>query len=212
VQLRSESQLIADGHNGDRRALSDLFERHYCSSVRIARSILRSEDDALDAVQSAYLSAFLHFGSFRGEASFSTWITRIVKNQCLMYLRQPARRVWASLEDEGRGGAVMSLAALPPTPEDLARSREIADAVWDAGERLPKPLKDVYILRCVSGLCVKDAAKILGLSVRGAKTRLFRAQHRMRSEVGRRLAIPETRKAMRSCLSQRTKASCGLAA
>ena len=106
----------------------------------------------------------------------------------------------------------MSRAALPPTPEDLAWSREIADAVWDAAETLPKPLKDVYILRCVSGLCVKDAAKVLGLSHPGTKTRLFRAQHRMRSEVGRRLAIPATRKAMRSCLSQTTKAPCGLAA
>jgi RNA polymerase sigma-70 factor (ECF subfamily) len=159
VQRRSESELIADGRNGDRQALSDLFERHYRSSVRIARRILHSDDEALDAVQSAYLAAFQHLGSFRGEASFSTWITRIVKNECFIYLRQPGR-VWASLEDEGGGGAMMSFAALAPTPEDLAWSHEIADAVWDAAETLPKPLKDVYTLRCVSGLCVKDAAKI----------------------------------------------------
>jgi len=103
VQQRIESELIADGRNGDRQALSELFERHYRSSVRAARRILHSDEEALDAVQSAYLAAFQHFGSFRGEASFNTWITRIVKNQCLMYLRRPERRVWAKLEEEGGG-------------------------------------------------------------------------------------------------------------
>ena len=77
---RSESELIVDGRNGVRQALPDLFERHYRSSVRIARRVLHSDDEALDVVQSAYLAAFQHFGSFRGEASFSTWIARIVKN------------------------------------------------------------------------------------------------------------------------------------
>jgi RNA polymerase sigma-70 factor (ECF subfamily) len=100
--------------------LSDLFERHYRSSVRIARRILHSGDEALDAVQSAYLAAFQHFGSFRCEASFSTWITKIVKNECFMCLRQQGRRVWSSLENEGGGGAMISLAALAPTPEDIA--------------------------------------------------------------------------------------------
>ena len=158
VHPRSESELIADGRNRDRQALSDLLERHYRSSVRIARRILHSDDEALDAVQSAYLAAFQHLGAFRGEASFGTWITGIIKNQCLTYLRRPGR-AWASLDDERGRGAVMSLAALAPTPEDLAWSHEIADAVWDAVETLPKPLKDVDILRCVFGLCVKDAAE-----------------------------------------------------
>jgi DNA-directed RNA polymerase specialized sigma24 family protein len=106
----------------------------------------------------------------------------------------------------------MSLAGLPPTPEDLAWSHEIADAVWNAAETLPKPLKDIYILRCISGLGVKDAAKMLGLTVPATKTRLFRAQHRMRSEVGRRLAIPHGRKAVRSCRSQTMKTPSRLAA
>lgn len=212
VQQRIESELIADGRNGDRQALSELFERHYQSSVRTARRILHSEEEALDAVQSAYLAAFQHFGSFRGEASFNTWITRIVKNQCLMYLRQPERRVWMNLEEEGVGRAVMALASLTPTPEDFAGSREIAAAVSDAAETLPKCLQDVYILCCVSGFSVKEVAKMLGLTVTATKTRLFRVQHRIRSEVGRKLAIAEGRKAVRRCVSQATKTSCRLAA
>lgn len=212
MQQRIEAELIACGRSGDRQALSELFERHYRSSVRTARRILHSDDEAMDAVQSAYLAAFKHFGSFRAEASFNTWITRIVKNQCFMYLRRRERRAWAALEEPGGSDAVMSLASPLPTPEDLARSSEIAAAVWDAAETLPKRLRDVYVLCSGSGDYVKEAAKMLGLTVPATKTRLFRAQHRIRSEVGRRLAIPEARKAVPSCLSQATKTPCCLAA
>jgi RNA polymerase sigma-70 factor (ECF subfamily) len=212
MQQPNESELITRGRHGDRQALSELFERHYRSSVRTARRILHSDDEAMDAVQSAYLAAFQHFGCFRGDAPFSAWITRIVKNQCLAYLRRPERRVLTGLEEEGGSDGVLSLASLPPTPENLAWSREIAAVVRDAAETLPRRLQDVYILCCLSGHCVKEAAKMLGLTVPATKTRLFRAQHRMRSEVGRRMAMPVGPKAVRSCLSQTTKTPCRLAA
>lgn len=121
MQPSLDSELLADGRNGDRQALSDLFERHYTSSLRVARRILRSNEEAYDAVQSAYLAAFGHLHGFRGDAQFNTWMTRIVMNQCFIYLRRPERRrVYANLEDEyGRDG-VCALAERTPTPEDLA--------------------------------------------------------------------------------------------
>ena len=101
VQPRLDSELLADGRNGDAQALSELFERHYTSSMRVARRILRSDEEACDAVQSAYLAAFEHLHGFRGDAQFNTWITRIVKNQCFMYLRRPERRrVCSNLDEE----------------------------------------------------------------------------------------------------------------
>jgi DNA-directed RNA polymerase specialized sigma24 family protein len=63
-------------------------------------------------------------------------------------------------------------------------------------------LQDVYCLCCVSGFCVREAAEMLGLTLPATKTRLFRAQHRIRSEVERKLALPDRRKALRSCVSQ----------
>ena len=106
VQPRLDSELLADGRNGDGQALSELFERHYTSSLRVARRILRSDEEAYDAVQSAYLAAFEHLHGFRGDAQFNTWMTRIVMNQCFIYLRRPERRrVYSNLEEEyGRDG------------------------------------------------------------------------------------------------------------
>jgi RNA polymerase sigma-70 factor (ECF subfamily) len=212
MQQRCDSELIADARNGDSHALSELFERHYRSSVRIARRIVRSEDDALDMVQSAYLAAFQHLGSFRGEASFNTWMTQIVKNMCLMYLRRPEGRMWANLEEEGATRAVIAHAGVPPTPEDIAWTRQAAAALRDAAKRLPESVQEVYTLCCVSGLCVKEAAEMLGLTVPATKTRLFRAQQRMRSEVRRQLGMSEGPKAVRPCFSQATRTRFRLAA
>src|SRR5262249_22422088 len=82
MEMHSEIDLIPLARQGDRLAIAELFRRHYPSSLSVARRILGSGEDSYDAVQTAYCSAFEHFSSFRGEAGFRTWITRIVMNCC----------------------------------------------------------------------------------------------------------------------------------
>src|ERR1700730_2881890 len=106
-----ETQLAGDARSGNRDAIAELFRRHYTHSIAVARRILPGQEEFLDAVQSAYLSAFRNFRSFRGEASFKTWITRIVLNQWLMRLREPRRRRFTlSLDLPGRDGAPPGIA------------------------------------------------------------------------------------------------------
>jgi RNA polymerase sigma factor (sigma-70 family) len=83
----------------EREAINELFAQHYRASLRIAFRILRSNEDANDAVQNAYCEAFRHFDNFRGESSFKTWITRIVVNCCSMHLRERRRRPQVPLDD-----------------------------------------------------------------------------------------------------------------
>jgi RNA polymerase sigma-70 factor (ECF subfamily) len=145
---KPELQLIADFRNGDVDAIAELFQRHYASSLRVARRILRARDESPDAVQSAYLSAFRNFGSFRGESSFKTWITKIVINQCVMYLRRSSRqRRWVSLDDSFPGSVPPMVVDQAPTPEDLLRRAEMHQKVVDTAGRLPRPLRDVFVLR-----------------------------------------------------------------
>lgn len=213
MQTRADSELVVSGLKGDTQALSELFERHYASSVRVARRILRSDEEARDAVQSAYLAAFEHFRGFRREAQFRTWITRIVKNQCFMNLRRPERRrPCSNLEDRDVRDAVMAHASQTPTPEDLARAREVDMVLCDAASKLPARLKGVYMLCCISGLGVREAADTLGLTVPAAKTRLFRAQHRIRAEVGRRFAVRSQDKIVLPAAPRETLTSTPLAA
>jgi len=88
MQEKREPELIAACKLGDNAAVTELLGQHYASSLRLARGILRSEEESQDAVQSAYFSALRHMPSFRGDATFKTWITRIVMNECLARLRE----------------------------------------------------------------------------------------------------------------------------
>jgi len=186
VYDKPESELITRARKGDGEAISELFRRCYPSSIGVARRMLTAHEDSLDAVQSAYLSAFQNFDSFRGEASFKTWVTSIVRNQCLMCLREPARqRLAISLDDPGPGGTLSVAWERGSSPEEIAIRGEIDRAVADAAARLPKPLSDVT--RCaLAGLSIRDTAQSLGLTVPATKTRFYRA----RSLIRRRLPAP----------------------
>jgi RNA polymerase sigma-70 factor (ECF subfamily) len=174
--------------------MAELFRRQYPRSIAIARRILRAREDSLDAVQSAYLSAFQHFQSFRGEATFEAWIARIVRNQCLMHLREPVQRRVVMSIDQPEGGVARRIVAVDSlTPEDLALRSELNRAIADATAKLPKPLSDVFIRCSISGLSIRDTAEALGLTVPATKTRLFRArcivrQKLQRNSWGRRAA------------------------
>jgi RNA polymerase sigma-70 factor (ECF subfamily) len=186
-----EPELVGDARNGDQNAMAELFRRQYPRSIALARRILREREDSLDAVQSAYLSAFQHFQSFRGEAPFEAWITRIVRNQCLMHLREPVqRRAAMSLDQPGRGGTLPIITVDSLTPEDLLLRSELNSVVADATAELPKPLSDVFIRCGISGLSIRDTAEALGLTEPATKTRLFRARCIVRQKLQRKLARP----------------------
>jgi RNA polymerase sigma-70 factor (ECF subfamily) len=186
MQEKQDAELVAACKRGDKAAGTELLDRHYASSLRFARGMLRSEEESQDAVQSAYFSALRHICNFRGDATFKTWITRIVMNECLARLRDRGRRRdWVSLDDQNRRAEVSMLASSAPTPERLTLCQEIATALSAAAASLPKPLRDVFALCAFSGLSLEETATALGLTVGATKTRLFRAQARMRSHLQR---------------------------
>lgn len=180
---KKESDLIAAGKLGDRAAIAELFERHYASSLCVARRILRSEAESEDAVQSAYLSAFRHLSTFRGNAAFKTWITRIVTNYCLMRLRQPWLRGRRTDLESLVGKEQLRLVSSMPSPEASAFHGEVAAAVANAAAGLPRSLCEVFQLHTISGLTLKEVAAEIGLTLPAAKARLFRANARMRESL-----------------------------
>jgi RNA polymerase sigma-70 factor (ECF subfamily) len=181
MSRKPEQDLITACKRGNQEAIGELFERYYPSSLRVARGILRSEAESQDAVQAAYLSAFRHLHRFREDSAFKTWITRIVVNCCLMQLRERSYRVrWVHLKDIEQTAGAFVLKSPTPSPEQTASSRELASAHNRALAKLPLRWREVYLLRDVSGLSLREAAKELGVTVAAAKTRLFRARARMR--------------------------------
>jgi RNA polymerase sigma-70 factor (ECF subfamily) len=155
-------------------------------SLNVARGILRRHEDAQDAVQVAFMMAFRRLESFRGDASFKTWITRITVNCCLFQLREKRNRVtWVQLE--GRNGEYCPdlLESGRPTPEKSAWHREIATAFAAAVARLPKNLRKPYTLFAICEFSLEDVASALGLSLAATKSRVYRARAEMRASLQR---------------------------
>ena len=175
--MTSEDTLIAQSKQGDQRAIAELVGRHYPASLRFARGFLRHTEDAQDAVQMAYFMAFRRLETFRGEASFRTWISRIVVNCCLRQMREARRkRTWVRLDDRHATQGLDILPSCAPTPEKSTWCREISSAFSAAVATLPTHLREAYTLFEISGLSLAEVAFALGLSVSATKTRVFRAR------------------------------------
>ena len=84
----SDDTLVQRALARDASAFRAITQKHNRRLYRIARTILRNDADAEDALQDAYVSAFANLASYRGEATLATWLSRIVMNEALGRLRQ----------------------------------------------------------------------------------------------------------------------------
>jgi RNA polymerase sigma-70 factor (ECF subfamily) len=181
-----EAALLARMQAGD----DDAFEacvRTYCSRLLlVARRILRNEEDANDAVQDAFLSAFKGISQFKGQARLGTWLHRIVVNAALGRLRSLKRHPETSIEDLlphfGDGEHQID----PPvpwraTPVSGLQQQESCELVRHCMARLPEDYRTVLLLRDIEGLDTQETARILDSSLGVVKTRLHRARQALRS-------------------------------
>jgi RNA polymerase sigma-70 factor (ECF subfamily) len=154
--------------------------------LAVARSMLRSEEDARDAVQEAFISAFKSLGSFEGTCRISTWLHRIAVNAALMRLRSRRRRPEESIEpllpaflEDGHH------AVHPPEWRDdalaLMERREEREFVRARIEELPDGYRTVLLLRDIEELDTAETARLLGLGENVVKVRLHRARQALRS-------------------------------
>ena len=112
----NEQELIAMARQGDTDAFGELIERHYSMCLKRASSFIRNPTDAEDEVQNACWKAFERLSQFRGEGTFSAWLSRIVENQCLMRIREDRRTRFLYLDDSIEGNVRAELVAQVPGP------------------------------------------------------------------------------------------------
>ncbi|MCX6621593.1 MAG: sigma-70 family RNA polymerase sigma factor [Acidobacteria bacterium] len=181
----SDDQLLTLAQDGAEAAFAELMSRNSSSSFKLAISILKDQQDAEDEVQNSYWNAWRYLGRFQRDAKFSTWISRIVINQCLMRLRK-ARKASFLYLDEGADEANVGVMELPdraPTPEAELGGKEMSTILHREIRRMPPRLRTVLVLRDLEELPMDDVAARLGISLVAAKSRLMRA----RAELKQRL-------------------------
>ncbi len=186
----SDNALIADIRRGNHAAAATVVQRHNRGLWRIARGILGNDADAEETVQDAYLRAFSSLDSYRGEASLGTWLARIVINEALrrMERRRPTldlADVAPQLPPDHAGSATM----VPPAgPEQAAARAEIQRILERAVDALPPDFRTVFMMRVIEQMSIDETAALLDIPPATVKTRLHRANERLRVALGAEFA------------------------
>ncbi len=187
----SDADLAARIAARDAHAVRLVVGRNNQRLYRAAWSILKARPEAEDAVQDAYLKGFRAIGGFKGEASLSTWLTRIVINEALG--RRRTRERQARLLD---AGSVVSMdeyreklmrgsdSGPGQSPEASLARTQITRLLEAAIARLPEDFRLVFVLRDVEGLSVEETAQALGVLPQTIKTRHLRARRRLQEDLG----------------------------
>ncbi|HET9991013.1 MAG TPA: sigma-70 family RNA polymerase sigma factor [Kofleriaceae bacterium] len=159
-----DAELIARVLAGSRDDFELIVRRHNQRLFRAARAVLRSETDAEDALQQAWLEIYRNLGSFRGDAAFTTWATRITVNAALSHARKRPALTEATAVETGAG-----------PDADLERV-EMGRVLEGCLEQLPQGNREVMVLRDVLELDTAETASLLGLTEEAVRVRLHRAR------------------------------------
>ena len=173
----------------DERAFETVMRAHNRMLYRLARSILKDDAEAEDAVQEAYFAAYRNIASFRGGAKLSTWLARIVINESYARLRKQKRaNVVVSLESAAPGAkeGIMAEGA-EERPEAAAMRAELRRLLERRIDALPEQFRIVFVLRDVEEMSVEETAECLEVPPATVRTRAFRARALLRESLSRDL-------------------------
>jgi len=181
-----DAALVARLRSGDGRAFEELVRRDTPRLLRVARRFLDSEEDARDAVQDAFVSAFRSISEFESTALLSTWLHRIVVNACLMKLRTRRRKPEEDIEKYlprflEDGHQVESSVGWCESAETALQRAETCNLVRAAIARLPQTYRVVLMLRDIEELSTEEVAAMLGLTPNAVKIRLHRGRQALRT-------------------------------
>jgi RNA polymerase sigma-70 factor (ECF subfamily) len=170
---------------GDPGAFRVIMQKNNRRLYRIARTILRNDADAEDAVQDAYVSAFAKLASYRGESTLATWLSRIVMNEALGRLRRKRHTVdLAALEQRTEAEVIQFPLSTPSDdPERTMAQRQILQLVEQATDNLPEAFRIVFVTRVIEGMSVEETSELLGIKPETIKTRLHRARQLVRDQL-----------------------------
>jgi RNA polymerase sigma-70 factor, ECF subfamily len=178
-----EAGLIRSVQNGEREYFYALVQPYERKLYAAAYSILRNEQDAEDAVQEAMLKALKNLGQFRFEAKFSTWLIQITINEARMRRRKQNARVMEPIgetaNDEGTY-TPRDFADWREIPSESLERKEVRELLLEALASLGEKYREIFILRDVNHLSIKEVSKTLGISHASVKTRLLRARLMLR--------------------------------
>jgi len=193
-----ERKLLERLREGEEAAFEELVRSQGGRMLSVAKRMLRNEDDAQDAVQDAFLSAFRALDRFEGGSRLGTWLHRIVVNAALMKLRTRRRKPEEPLDPllprfQEDGHLERPARAWARRADEALESEETRRLVLDRIAELPETYRTVLLLRDVEGLDTEETAQALAITTGAVKTRLHRARLALRELLDPDLGVEEGR-------------------
>lgn len=188
----TDAELATRAAQGDASAFEGIMRRHNRLLFRTARSVLKSDAEAEDALQEAYLRAWSAIGSFRADAKLSTWLVRIVINEALGRLRRRGAQILPldATMDLPEPQAEDTMEDNPDQRPDRAAMRsEVRRLIEASIDTLPEAFRTVFILRAVEELSVEEISVALALPPATVRTRYFRARGLLREGLARNIDL-----------------------
>jgi RNA polymerase sigma-70 factor (ECF subfamily) len=184
----ADDELAERAAKGDEFAFECIMRRHNRLLFRTARSILKSDDEAEEALQEAYLRAWRALAAFRTDAKLSTWLARIVINEALGRLRRHTAHVIpldAAMESADEETQESMQDDPDHRPERAAMRAEVRRLMEARIDMLPDAFRTVFMLRAVEEMSVEEVSAALGIPEATVRTRFFRARGLLREGLSR---------------------------
>ena len=181
-----DAALVARAREGDHAAFTALIERHQAAVRRAALSAVGSAMDADDVAQEALLLAYQRLRSFRGEASFKTWLLTITWNQAMNHRRKAGRwwRRFVSVDDKQRQPFdAVPIASREGSPEDLASAGELRGDIRRAIAALPHKLRDALLLAKSGEYSYEEIGAMVNAPIGTIKWRVSEARRLVRQQL-----------------------------
>ncbi len=190
-----DHELVKRVQEGDSKAFRRLFDKYHRRAFAVAMGVVKNEDDALDAVQEAFVKVHKNIDKFQGSSSFYTWLYRIVMNVSIDHVRRTSRRKNLDFderalheESEVAGDGALVPSVTNANPGKAALRRELGGAIHEALQELPEHHRAVIVLREVEGMSYEEMAEALEVPKGTVMSRLFHARKKMQAALAPYLA------------------------
>ena len=172
VQLTDEV-LISRILSGEKKLFEQIMRSYNQRLYRMGMSILNIAAEVEDAMQNTYINAYLHLSQFENRSLFSTWLTRIMLNECLAQKKKKLNPAMEKQSGDQNGN----------TPATALANKELSVVLENAVGRLHEKYRLVFVLREIEDLTVKQTAEILSIEESNVKARLSRAKAMLRENL-----------------------------
>lgn len=170
-----DAELIRRVLEGEKKLFEMIMRRYNQRLFRTGMSVLSNESETEDAMQNTYISAYQHLSQFQNRSSFTTWITRIMLNQC--YEQKRRNQMIKTSVEQSPNLIYMK------TPDSVLVNKELSKALENAISALPEKYRLVFVLREIEYLSVKETSEALELEESNVKVRLNRAKTMLRQNL-----------------------------